>query len=118
MGVPVSSYIQHDNGTRGLTKGTAARYARFFKTTPEWLLYARTGGGEPSVDDLQVMIEAALGELVTFETRLGDLPRIVAPNLHEQIERFRVDRTAPRSSPSGLSRPATKRGGMGESRKS
>lgn len=118
MGVPVASYIQHENGTRGLTNARAARYARFFKTTPEWLLYARKGGGDPSVNDLESMIEAVLSELVTFETRLGDLPRIVAPSLHEQIERFRVDRTTPPPSPSGRSLPATKRGGKGAPRNS
>lgn len=109
MGAKVSSYIQHENGTRGISKANAVRYARFFRTTPEWLLYARKGGGEPNVDDLESMIESVLDELVTFETRLGDLPRIVAPSLHEQLERFRSDRAAPRPSPSDQVLPATKR---------
>lgn len=41
MGVSVSTYIHHENGTRGYPASRAERYARFFKTTPEWLLYGR-----------------------------------------------------------------------------
>lgn len=41
MGVPVATYIQHENGSRGYPAERAARYARFFRTTPEWLLYGR-----------------------------------------------------------------------------
>lgn len=41
MGVSVSTYIQHENGSRGIPAARAARYARFFRTTPEWLLYGR-----------------------------------------------------------------------------
>ena len=39
MGVVVSTYIQHENGTRGFPPGRAERYAKFFRTTPQWLLY-------------------------------------------------------------------------------
>lgn len=42
MNIPVATYIQHENGTRGFPKDRAARYARFFRTTPEWLLYGRS----------------------------------------------------------------------------
>ena len=41
MGVPVATYIQHENGTRGFPAGTAERYARFFRVKPEWLLYGK-----------------------------------------------------------------------------
>jgi DNA-binding XRE family transcriptional regulator len=41
MGVPVATYIQHENGTRGFPAETAARYARFFRVKPEWLLYGK-----------------------------------------------------------------------------
>jgi phage repressor protein C with HTH and peptisase S24 domain len=41
MGVPVATYIQHENGTRGFPSGRAARYARFFRVKPEWLLYGK-----------------------------------------------------------------------------
>jgi len=41
MGVAVATYLQHENGTRGVPASRADRYARFFRTTPEWLLYGR-----------------------------------------------------------------------------
>lgn len=41
MGTSVATYIQHENGTRGFPAARADRYARFFRTTPEWLLYGR-----------------------------------------------------------------------------
>lgn len=44
MGVSVATYIQHENGTRGYPATRAERYARFFRTTPEWLLYGRELG--------------------------------------------------------------------------
>lgn len=44
MGVSGDTYTQHENGTRGFTS-RAERYARFFRVTPEWLLYGRGEGG-------------------------------------------------------------------------
>ncbi len=41
MGVAPATYIQHENGTRGFPAARAKRYAQFFRTTPEWLLYGR-----------------------------------------------------------------------------
>lgn len=46
MGVPVSTYIQHENGARGYPASRATRYGRFLRVTPEWLLYGR-GEGAP-----------------------------------------------------------------------
>lgn len=94
MGVVVSSYIQHENGTRNLPRDRAKRYAAFFRTTPEWLLYGR-GKGEtslPSTAELEAMLQDAISEVVTLNTKLSDLPRIVAPSLHEQLERYQADR--------------------------
>jgi SOS-response transcriptional repressor LexA len=45
MGIAPATYVQHENGNRGFRADSAERYARFFKTTPEWLLYGR--GEEP-----------------------------------------------------------------------
>lgn len=42
MGVSVPTYIQHENGTRGYPAERAQRYARFFRTKPEWLLYGKS----------------------------------------------------------------------------
>jgi SOS-response transcriptional repressor LexA len=41
MNVPVATYIQHENGTRGFSPSRAERYGRFFRVTPEWLLYGK-----------------------------------------------------------------------------
>ena len=98
MGVPVASYIQHENGFRGFKRDRAEQYARRFRTTPEWLLFGRgrSPGApvEPNASDLEQMIREAIEDVVTLDTRLSDLPRIVAPALHEQLERFRADRAA------------------------
>lgn len=93
MGVPYGTYAGHENSNRGYPWKRALQYAKFFRTTPEWLLYGRTPlATEPNLDELEAMVHASLSELVTFETRLADLPRIVAPALHEQLARFRADR--------------------------
>lgn len=98
MGVPVASYVQHENGSRGYKRDRAEQYARRFRTTPEWLLFGRGAAPEPSAEpsegDLEQMIREAIDGVVTVQTRLSDLPRIVAPALHEQLERFRADRAA------------------------
>ena len=41
MGVPVATYVQHENGSRGVPADRAARYGRFFRVAPEWLLYGK-----------------------------------------------------------------------------
>lgn len=46
MGVSVATYIQHENGTRGIPADRAERYGRFFRVAPEWLLYGRQRGEE------------------------------------------------------------------------
>lgn len=94
MGVNRATYAQHENGIRGYSRH-ALRYARKFRTTPEWLLYGRgpqdSGIAEPTLEELERMIADALSE-VTLGVRIADLPRIVAPSLHEQLVRFRADR--------------------------
>lgn len=49
MGVPVATYIQHENGSRGFPADRAARYGRFFRVAPEWLLYGKQKGDVDSV---------------------------------------------------------------------
>ena len=44
MGLAVATYIQHENGSRGYPATKAQKYARFFRTTPEWLLYGTKKG--------------------------------------------------------------------------
>jgi SOS-response transcriptional repressor LexA len=45
MGIATSTYVQHENGIRGFPHDRAARYATFFRVTPEWLLYGTSEGG-------------------------------------------------------------------------
>lgn len=47
LGIPVPTYNSHENGTRGFRADSAARYARRFGVSAEWLLY---GKGEPAKD--------------------------------------------------------------------
>lgn len=47
MGVPVPTYIQHENGVRGFPASRAQRYAKFFRVTPEWLLYGSRNEAQP-----------------------------------------------------------------------
>ena len=46
MGMPVSTYIGHENGHRGFPAKTAPQYARKFKVSEEWLLFGK--GAEAS----------------------------------------------------------------------
>ncbi|NNM75024.1 LexA family transcriptional regulator [Enterovirga aerilata] len=48
MGVPIPTYAGHENGSRGLTRATAERYAAFFKVAPEWMVFGR-GAPRPGV---------------------------------------------------------------------
>jgi len=57
MGASVATYSQHENGTRGYPATRAQRYARFFKTTPEWLLYGR--GDEPTTSGSKTIVKRA-----------------------------------------------------------
>lgn len=70
MGVSVATYIQHENGTRGIPAERAARYARFFRTTPEWLLYGRdTGETSPAQLGPAIPIQGAVAAGV-FKVRM------------------------------------------------
>lgn len=50
LGASVATYLQQENGTRGFPASRAQRYARFFHTTPEWLLYGRGSEPAPNID--------------------------------------------------------------------
>lgn len=39
LGFPVSTYLSHENGSRGITAKRAATYARKYKVREQWLLY-------------------------------------------------------------------------------
>jgi len=94
MGIPVATYIQHENGGRGYPASRADRYAKFFRVQACWLLY---GQGEapseqarpPSAEQLQQMIEAAVRD-VPAGASIGDWPRYVAPVLLDQLEQYQA----------------------------
>jgi len=48
-GVKLFTYRQHENGTRGVPRDAAVRYARFFRVPVEWLLTGRGGEGPTTV---------------------------------------------------------------------
>lgn len=99
MGIALATYIQHENGTRNFNSERAKRYARFMRVTPEWILYGRgqsqADPAVPDINELEKMLEETLSELLTTQTKIADLPRILAPALHEQLELFRADRVKP-----------------------
>lgn len=55
MGVAVSTYLGHENGSRGIRPTQATRYAKKFKVSEQWLLY---GTGKAPGTDGDVTAEA------------------------------------------------------------
>jgi hypothetical protein len=55
LGVPVSTYLGHENGSRGYTAKSAAFYARRYKVAEQWLLWGV--GKAPGTDDTSVSAE-------------------------------------------------------------
>lgn len=96
MGVPVASYTQHENGSRGFKRDRAEKYARRFRTSVEWLIFGRGAAALPDPDptevELEQMLREAIDAVVTFDTKISELPRIVAPILRAQLVLFRADR--------------------------
>jgi transcriptional regulator with XRE-family HTH domain len=41
MSVPVATYIQHENGVRGVRPERAQQYATFYGVSPEWIVYGK-----------------------------------------------------------------------------
>lgn len=62
MGAVVSTYIQHESGVRGYPAKTAARYAKFFRVGPEWLLYGR-GTSDPVITEPVLQALPLLGQV-------------------------------------------------------
>ena len=107
LGVNVTTYAHHENGTRGFKKDSAQQYARRFKVSAEWLLFGRgTGPGdvpEPSEADLEAMLADVVRE-IPASASIGDWPRLAAPILRAQLEQFRSDRAGSDTSAAGVAR--------------
>ena len=55
LGFPVSTYLGHENGSRGYPAKKAAIYARKFKVREQWLLYG-VGEGPGQLGDYSAEI--------------------------------------------------------------
>jgi phage repressor protein C with HTH and peptisase S24 domain len=48
-GVKYYTYVQHENGTRGIPADRAEAYGRAFGVEPQWILYGRSGRQRPAI---------------------------------------------------------------------
>jgi hypothetical protein len=56
MGFPISTYLAHENGSRGYPASKAFTYARKFKVREQWLLYGvGEGPGETDREKAEVI---------------------------------------------------------------
>lgn len=62
MGVPYGTYSGHEKGSRGYNDEDAVRYGKFFRKSPEWLLFG--------VGDNQVLSSIPLAGLVGLGERI------------------------------------------------
>lgn len=62
LGFPVSTYLGHENGSRGYPARKAEIYARKFKVREQWLLYG-TGEGPGDRGDQKAEIIAIIDHL-------------------------------------------------------
>lgn len=72
LGFPVSTYLGHENGSRGISAKKAYTYARRFKVREQWLLY----GVGPAPGDSNG--EGVTAEIVDIVDRLAPLQRAEA----------------------------------------
>jgi transcriptional regulator with XRE-family HTH domain len=93
MDLSYDTYAQHESGIRGYPAKKAEIYARRFRVSAEWLLFGKgdepAADATPSLDELEAMVANIVNDEVTFQTKLSDLPHIVASGLHEQLRHFR-----------------------------
>ena len=71
LGFPVSTYIGHENGSRGYSAKRAFTYARKFKVPEQWLLYGT--GKAPGTDNTDTT-----AEIINIIERLPALRRAEA----------------------------------------
>lgn len=62
LGIAVSTYLAHENGSRGYPAKKAAVYARRFKVREQWLLYG-VGEGPGETGDFKAEIISILDRL-------------------------------------------------------
>jgi phage repressor protein C with HTH and peptisase S24 domain len=87
LGVPVTTYVSHENGQRGYPASKAHKYAKFFRVSPEWLLFGkgdRAQNGDlpeltPVVPSRLVkiigVVQAGMwAEIVDYGNDVGEIP--------------------------------------------
>src|SRR5436190_3061200 len=78
IGIPVATYTQHENGTRGLPAGKARIYAHAFGVTPEWLLYGRgpeqAARGDPTLAARRVPVRGVVQAGAWSEVGVEEAP--------------------------------------------
>lgn len=72
MGVPVTTYAQHEIAPRHLPARRAAQYAAFFKTSPEYLLYGREEALQSAID-----LISSTGEIFSAAVSLPPAPSAI-----------------------------------------
>jgi len=96
LGISDRTVGAHERGDRGISRVMAVKYAQAFRTTPEWILYGRAGSEFPdflpTAEELTEMVGQSVNLGVSMGTKLGDLPAIIAPLLHEMLVQYRADR--------------------------
>jgi hypothetical protein len=77
-----STYISHENGTRGLKADVAERYARAFKVPAEWLMFSK-GKKAPSPPEKPKTVPlvgyVGAGAAATFFGDQGTIDDVTAP---------------------------------------
>lgn len=74
MHIKYATYAGHENGSRGLTKDAAVRYAAFFKINVEWLLYGtgpKRGSKHPVVAMYERIPEDKRSQAIDYLEYLG-----------------------------------------------
>jgi len=72
MGIKVSTYTHHENGTRDFDDETAARYARMFRVSPEWLVFG-SGQQETTQPPTGIVIAGDVRAGAWLEDEVNDL---------------------------------------------
>lgn len=78
-----STYISHENGTRGLKPAVADRYARAFRVPAEWILFGKGRRAHPETRagrTLRVVGYVGAGAQTFFFDDQGDLDEVPAPD--------------------------------------
>ena len=76
LATPYPTYAAHENGSRGILKDEAVRYAKVFKTSPEWILLGRSAPAgnskepQPPLAPVVAAIQESLDGLTEAEQRM------------------------------------------------